>query len=57
MDPTIRVLQRKLVSETEQSLALIMHFPTSWDLYFRKTMSSSTSTTTALNISIITESS
>jgi hypothetical protein len=57
MDPTIRVLQRKLVSETERSLALTMRFPTSWDLYFRETMSSSTSTTTALNISIITESS
>ena len=39
MDRTIRVLQRKLSSETEQSLALTMHFPISWDPYFRGTMS------------------
>jgi hypothetical protein len=38
MDRTIRILQRKLASETEQSFALTMHFPTSWDPYFRDTM-------------------
>ena len=39
MDRTIRTLQRKLASETEASLALTMHFPTSWDPYFQATMS------------------
>lgn len=39
MDVTIRALQRKLAGETEQSLALPMHFPTSWDPYFKVTMS------------------
>ena len=31
MDRTIRTLQRKLAGETAESLALTMHFPTSWD--------------------------
>ena len=39
MDRTIRTLQRKLAGETEASLALTMHFPTSWDPYFRDRMS------------------
>ena len=39
MDRTIRTLQRKLASETAESLALTMHFPTSWDPYFHDTMS------------------
>ena len=39
MDRTVRALQRKMAGETEQSLSLTMHFPTSWDPYFRDTMS------------------
>jgi hypothetical protein len=39
MDRTIRTLQRKLAGETEEGLALTMHFPTSWDPYFQDTMS------------------
>ena len=38
MDRTVRALQRKLSIETESTLALTMHFPTSWDPYFRHTM-------------------
>ena len=39
MNRTIRALQGKLARETEQTLALTMHFPASWDPYFRDTMS------------------
>jgi hypothetical protein len=39
MDRTIHSLQRKLAAETDQSLALTMHFPTAWDPYFKDTMS------------------
>jgi DinB superfamily len=39
MDRTVRALQHNLSVETEQGLALTMHFPTSWDPYFRDTMS------------------
>jgi hypothetical protein len=39
MDRTIRALNLKLSRETEDGLALTMHFPTSWDPYFRDTMS------------------
>jgi DinB superfamily len=39
MDRTVYALQRNLASETEQGLALTMHFPTSWDPYFLDTMS------------------
>jgi len=38
MDRTVHALQRKLSNETELTLALTMHFPTSWDPYFRDTM-------------------
>ena len=38
LDRTIRTLQRSLAAETEQSLALTMHFPTDWDPYFNPTM-------------------
>jgi hypothetical protein len=38
LDYTIRALQHILVAETEQSLALTMHFPTDWDPYFNPTM-------------------
>ena len=38
-DRTVHALQRKLSGETEENLALTMHFPTSWDPYFRDTMS------------------
>ena len=38
MDRTIRSLQRKLVAERDENLALIMHFPTAWDPYFHDTM-------------------
>ena len=39
MRRTLRALQRRLSRETEQSLALTMHFPTAWDPYFRQEMS------------------
>jgi DinB family protein len=38
LDRTIRTLQDNLAAETEQSLALTMHFPTDWDPYFKPTM-------------------
>jgi hypothetical protein len=38
MDRTVHALQRKLSNETELTLALTMHFPTSWDPYFRNSM-------------------
>jgi hypothetical protein len=38
LDRTIQALQRNLAKETESSLALTMHFPTSWDPYFNPTM-------------------
>ena len=39
MDRTVRALQHGLSVETEQGLVLTMHFPKSWDPYFRDTMS------------------
>ena len=39
MRGTMRALRQRLDLETEQSLALTMHFPTDWDPYFRPTMS------------------
>jgi hypothetical protein len=39
LDRTIRVLERKLAAESGSSLALTMHFPTTWDPYFTPTMS------------------
>jgi hypothetical protein len=39
LDRTIEALQRSLDTETAQSLALTMHFPTAWDPYFEPTMS------------------
>ena len=39
MRRTMRALRRRLDRESEQSLALTMHFPTDWDPYFRPTMS------------------
>ncbi len=39
MDRTVGALHRKLDSETNQSLALTMHFPADWDPYFKPTMS------------------
>jgi DinB family protein len=39
MDRTIRALQRNLTGETDETMALIMHFPPAWDPYFRDTMS------------------
>ena len=38
LDRAIRTLQRSLAAETQQSLALTMHFPTGWDPYFNPTM-------------------
>ncbi len=35
---TLHALQRRLGHETDQSLALTMHFPPAWDPYFRSTM-------------------
>ncbi|MFC7621509.1 DinB family protein [Microlunatus sp. GCM10028923] len=35
---TLRAIERRLDRETEASLALTMHFPPSWDPYFRPTM-------------------
>ena len=39
IDRTIHALQRKLAAETNENLALTMHFPTAWDPYFHDTMS------------------
>ena len=39
MDRTIHSLQRKLAAETDENLALAMHFPTEWDPFFQDTMS------------------
>jgi DinB superfamily len=39
LDRTVHALQRRLAGETEESLALTMHFPILWDPYFRDTMS------------------
>jgi hypothetical protein len=39
LDRTVRALNRRLERETEQGLAFTMHFPTTWDPYFRPTMS------------------
>jgi hypothetical protein len=39
MRRTLRTLRRRLDRETEQTLALTMHFPTAWDPYFRPRMS------------------
>jgi hypothetical protein len=39
MDRTLRALQRKFAVETDNSLNLIMHFPSAWDPYFNPTMS------------------
>jgi DinB superfamily len=39
MDRIIHSLQHKFDDETENSLALTMHFPTAWDPYFRDIMS------------------
>jgi hypothetical protein len=39
MRRTLRALRRRLDRESEQTLALTMHFPTVWDPYFRPTMS------------------
>lgn len=38
LDRTLDALQRHLAAESPQTLALMMHFPTSWDPYFRSTM-------------------
>jgi hypothetical protein len=38
LDRTINVLQRRLTSESDASLALAMHFPTAWDPYFKPIM-------------------
>jgi hypothetical protein len=38
LDRTVRALCRRLERETEEGLALRMHFPTGWDPYFRATM-------------------
>lgn len=39
MRRTLRALRRRLNRETNQTLALTMHFPTAWDPYFRPRMS------------------
>ena len=39
MRRTLRALRQKLSRETDQTLALTMHFPTAWDPYFRPRMS------------------
>lgn len=39
LDRTVEALLRRLESETEDSLALSMHFPTDWDPYFQPVMS------------------
>lgn len=39
LDWTIRSLERDLAAETDERLALSMHMPTSWDPYFKPTMS------------------
>ena len=38
LDRTVRALCHRLEQETDESLALRMHFPTEWDPYFRPTM-------------------
>ena len=38
MERTLRALRRRLDGESEETLALTMHFPTAWDPYFRPTM-------------------
>lgn len=38
LDRTIRILQRRLATESDDGLALAMHFPTTWDPYFQPTM-------------------
>lgn len=39
MRRTLRALRWRLGRETDQTLALTMHFPTAWDPYFRPRMS------------------
>jgi len=39
MERTLLALRRRLDRESEETLALTMHFPTAWDPYFRSTMS------------------
>jgi hypothetical protein len=39
MERTTRALSRRLDRETEETLALTMHFPVGWDPYFREEMS------------------
>jgi hypothetical protein len=39
MRRTLRALRRRLGRESDQTLALTMHFPTAWDPYFRPRMS------------------
>lgn len=39
LDRTVRALHRNLSTETDESLARTMHFPTAWDPYFKPTMS------------------
>jgi hypothetical protein len=39
LDRTIRALQEKLAAETDRGLSLTMRIPTSWDPYFKATMS------------------
>ena len=38
LDRTLNALQRHLAAESPKTLALTMAFPTSWDPYFRSTM-------------------
>jgi hypothetical protein len=39
LDRTINALDRSLAAETEPGVALTMHFPTTWDPYFKPIMS------------------
>ena len=39
LDRTVEALRRDLAAESDRSLGLTMHFPTTWDPYFRSTMS------------------
>ena len=39
LDRTVRALHRNLSTETDESLARTMHFPTAWDPDFKPTMS------------------
>ena len=39
MERTLLALRRRLDRESDETLALTMHFPTAWDPYFRSTMS------------------